>query len=574
MLEKEDWTFLKGHYKRALGGWMQANGYTPEQIRNNPELLEQGRTYAIQEAQKATYRDFSKLASTLNDVSRKGGIAGFITDAVLPFKKTPANILKRGIEYSPAGIMRSLTTDLYHLKQWKDYKDGKLTALPEKAISPNQFIDRLCSGLSGSAILAVGALLSSAGIVTCGLVDDEDKLEKEKGNQEYAIKFNIAGQDFTLTVDWAAPMSMPFFVGAAIQEQLANQEGFDVEELVDAFGNITEPVFNLSMLDGVNTLFKTSQYDDTNTLTQIGAKVASNYATSYVPSLMGAIARTVDDTRRKAYVESGKGTGVLGTFRYAVEQAENKIPGRSQTNIPVRDVFGNPETSGLAERILENFILPGYISNYKNDPVLNEMARLYEVTGDPSMIPKDPEKSVTYKKEKYVLTAEQWDKYKTERGQTAYKGLTELINSQDYQEANETTQAQMIKDVWSYADKVGKKTIIPDFELEDLGDTAVQPLARDAKITVCKADMITALSSGDFEGYDTMVEALHEAGVEDSTIKTKIGDTYRDQWKDAYRKGDNERMAEIEDILDYTGFDFNIYGKNGWEDKVIEKYGD
>jgi hypothetical protein len=31
-LEKEDWIFLKGHYQRALGGWMQANGYTAEQL--------------------------------------------------------------------------------------------------------------------------------------------------------------------------------------------------------------------------------------------------------------------------------------------------------------------------------------------------------------------------------------------------------------------------------------------------------------------------------------------------------------------------------------------------------------
>ena len=64
-LEKEDWIFLKGHYRRALGGWMMANGYTSDQLQNNPALLEQGRTYAVQEAQKATYRDFSQLAATL-----------------------------------------------------------------------------------------------------------------------------------------------------------------------------------------------------------------------------------------------------------------------------------------------------------------------------------------------------------------------------------------------------------------------------------------------------------------------------------------------------------------------------
>ena len=29
-----------------------------------------------------------------------------------------------------------------------------------------------------------------------------------------------------------------------------------------------------------------------------------------------------------------------------------------------------------------------------------------------------------------------------------------------------------------------------------------------------------------------------------------------------------------EDILDYTGFDFNIYGKNGWMEKEDEKMND
>jgi hypothetical protein len=173
-----------------------------------------------------------------------------------------------------------------------------------------------------------------------------------------------------------------------------------------------------------------------------------------------------------------------------------------------------------------------------------------------------------------VLSAEQWDQYKTVRGQTAYNALTELINSKDYQEASEDTQAQMIKDSWSYADKVGKQAIIPDFEMDDMGPKPVETITKDAKIASYKEDMLESLANGDYEGYETMIEALHEEDVEDSDIKTNISNAYRDQWKDAYRKGNYERMNEIEEILDNTGFDFNIYGKNGWEDKVIEKYGE
>ena len=71
--------------------------------------------------------------------------------------------------------------------------------------------------------------------------------------------------------------------------------------------------------------------------------------------------------------------------------------------------------------------------------------------------------------------------------------------------------------------------------------------------------------------------------MEDRTIKTKIGDKYRDQWKKAYRnylETENEKyrkqMEQIEDILDtvsdLTDFEFNIYGKNGWESKVDAEY--
>ena len=568
MLENEDWKFLRGHYVRALGGWMMANNYTAEQLKNDPILLEQGRSYAILEAQKATYRDFSKMASTLNKVSREGGVAGFVVDAVLPFKKTPANILKRGVEYSPVGIMRSLTTDLYHLKQWNDAQAGKLAGIPEKAISPTQFIDRLCSGLSGSAIMGIGFLLSSMGLVTCGLNDDDDKLEKEQGAQQYSIK--ILGTDVTYTMDWAAPISMPFFVGAAVREQFSEQDGFNVEDIMDALGNISEPVFNLSMLDGVNTLFKTSQNDDTNTITQIGAKIGSNYVTSYVPSILGAIARTIDGNRRKAYVKSGEGTGVLGTLRYAWEQTENKLPGVSTSNIPYRDVWGNEETSGLAERLFENFISPGYINNYKNDPILNEMGRLYDVTHDKAMIPGDPAKSFKFNGENHVLTAEEWDRYKVARGQAAFNGLTELIGTQEYNAAEDDVKAEMIKEVWSYADKIGKNAAVPSYMVESKGENPIAEITKSSTVKGYEGRMLQALELGDFDTYETMVEALHQEEVEDSAIKTKIGTAYRDKYKTAYINDDFATMAEIEEILDNTDFDFDL---DAWEERADEKYG-
>ena len=564
-LEFEDWFFLKGHYTRALGGWMQANGYTAEQMRNNPALLEKGRAYAVQEAQKATYRDANKLAQTLNKVSREGGVAGFLVDAVLPFKKTPANILRRGIEYSPVGVLKTLTADSVHLKQYLDAKNKKLSVMPDKAISPNQFIDHLCAGLTGSAIMAVGALLASMGIASAGMDDDDDKFDELRGGQEYSFKVNLFGQDVTYTMDWAAPMSMPFFVGAAIFDQLNGERGdFNIENLINDLGAMAEPVFNLSMLDGVNTLFQTSQYDDTNTITQIGGKIASNYVTSYIPSLLGATARTIDPVRRKSFVKAGEGGGLMGTFRYAIEQTQNKIPGLSQQNIAYRNAWGEADESSTIEKIFENFLSPGYISPVKEDPVLDELERLYNSTEvddstRSSLIPKLPNKSVSGT----ALEAEQYDAVTIQRGQTAKNLLTELMNTDYFKSAADQDRAKMVSDVWTFATQTANNAAVGrklDGWVLNTQTNPVQGIINRSKKTVAdetkdgwKAEAVQAVQMGDFDALDVCIERLGELGVKKSSVKTAVGNAFKEDYIKAYQRDDYATMYDIEGTLEDTG---------------------
>lgn len=570
MLEKEDWFFLKGHYRRAFGGWMQANGYTAQQLDSNPALLEKGRAYAIEEAQKATYRDANKLAQTLNKVSREGGVAGFLVDAVLPFKKTPANILRRGIEYSPVGVMKTLLADGYHLKQYMDAKNGKLSVMPDKAISPNQFIDHLCAGLTGSAIMAVGALLASMGIASAGMDDDDDKFDELRGNQKYSLNLSklfgvkLFGQDVTYTMDWAAPMSMPFFVGAAIFDQLNGERGdFNIENLINDLGAMAEPVFNLSMLDGVNTLFQTSQYDDTNTITQIGGKIVSNYVTSYIPSMLGAIARTRDSVRRKSFVKAGEGGGLMGTWRYALEQTENKIPGLSETNIPYRNAWGEADENSIADKI-GNWLSPGYITTMKEDPVLDELERLYnssEVDDSTrnNLIPKLPNKSVSGT----ALEAEQYDAVTVQRGQTAKNLLTELMNTDYFKSAADQDRASMVADVWTFATQTANNAAVGrkmDGWVLNTQTNPVQGIINRSKKTVAdeikdgwKAEAVQAVQMGDFDALDVCIERLGELGVKKSSVKTAIGNAFKEDYIKAYQRNDYATMYDIEGTLEDTG---------------------
>ena len=40
-------------------------------------------------------------------------------EGVLPFKRTPINIVKRGIEYSPVGLAKTLVKGVYDVKKGK-----------------------------------------------------------------------------------------------------------------------------------------------------------------------------------------------------------------------------------------------------------------------------------------------------------------------------------------------------------------------------------------------------------------------------------------------------------------------
>ena len=89
--------------------------------------------YAIQEALKATYRDFNGLASALNRIKNANKATKIIDGGVAPFTTTPINILKRGVEYSPVGVAKGVYEVLH------DIKNGAKT--PAEAIDQKKFLE-------------------------------------------------------------------------------------------------------------------------------------------------------------------------------------------------------------------------------------------------------------------------------------------------------------------------------------------------------------------------------------------------------------------------------------------------
>ena len=439
-LEAEDRIFLKRYYVSALAGYMTANQIDPNAFVSQ-QILERARNYAIQEAQKATYRDASKVAGMLQHLSKTNSALGLLVEGVLPFKKTPVNILKRGVEYSPAGLLYSLTMGA------KKVKTGKITAA--------EYIDSIASGLSGTVLFALGALLQSLGILRGGEDDDKKKeqFDRNMGYQPYSLQIG----DISYTIDWLVPSSLPLFVGARVFETLTEeQEDYSVSSFAEDLQMIAEPVLSLSMLSGLNDTLSSVSYGD-NGISDIAANVLASYLAKRCP-LFGQAARTVDGTRRTTYTD--KNVDIPSDLQYFFQKNQNKIPAASMLSQPYIDLWGREDTQeNILIRAFENFVSPGYLNAVETSAVEQELVFIYEETGDAGVFPSKAAKYFQVDGQRKDLTAQEYTMFAKAKGQKAYSLLWEMMAAQAYREASAQEKAELIADVYEYATVFGKTQV-------------------------------------------------------------------------------------------------------------------
>ena len=452
LLEAEDLLFKNRHYIHALGSFLQARKADLNNV--SESLLFEARSYAVKEAQKATFNDESAIANYLKSITRIKGsdtkalkVAKIAIDGVIPFKRTPVNIIRRGIEYSPIGLGKALTAGLY------DVKKGK--------ISISEFADGLAAGLTGTGIFAIGLLLSGLGYVNGGFGDDdEDKFKKLNGEQEYSVR--VFGKSYT--IDWAAPACIPFFIGVETANSFKDGDGVKLSDFTGALWNSLEPVTNLSMLSGIQNTISAAKYSSASeTLASIGEDIALSYAMQGIPSLAGSISRTIDPTQRSWYTDKNSSISKFG--QEAINNIESKIPGVSYFQAPSIDQWGRIKKRGkLTERLTENFLSPGYYSDIEYDDVNSELKRIIEKTGDTKVVPKKAPTSFNVNKKQKFLTAKEYTTFAAAKGQMSFDYVKEFIETPAYKKLTDEQRIEVISGLYEYAGAKAKTTV-SDYDL-------------------------------------------------------------------------------------------------------------
>lgn len=464
-----DMIFKNGYYERYLANFLTARGIKRGDIdagNVSPEILAQARQYAVDNAYVNTFNDRNNFSDAISSVGKWKASSTSVTrafgtaiDGILPFRRTPANILVRFKEYSPvefvsAGIKLSR---------------GKITA--------SEFCNSVATGLTGSAAMGLGAALAHGITDSKGngvrLISKATEDEKLQGKQDYSVEVTVNGKTYSATVDWAAPANLPLFVGTNLYKAFTEnrEDGGDfVDGLIrvaDASKDTLEPMLSLSCLSSVNDLLENIKYsEDGSHIYKIVASAATSYLTQGIPSLL---------RQTGTFLQTEKQTTFANDDRKAVRDVQ-----RTLSNIPFAgdalglktdkiDVWGNKVSTGsVGQRAFNAYLNPSKISEVKSDAVTRELSRLAATDYGTGVTPEVAAKTLTYTDKQGVthkdvrLTAAQWETYATTKGQASKQILDSLVKSSDYAKLTDAAKAEVVKLVYSYADKQGAVKAMPD----------------------------------------------------------------------------------------------------------------
>ena len=488
-LEVEDILFSKPMYATALASYMKANHLT--------EVTDAARTYAMSEAKRGTYNDLNAVSKWASQIGNNSKIGRFLAGAIYPFKKVPANVMVRTVEYSPIGFAKGVYDLIQMGKGNTDYTAAKA-------------IDDFAAGVTGTALLGLGAMLAKHGLLRAtGIGDDEEK-EQQK-NAFGAKDFSILVGDTYIPIDSFTINGTGLLTGAQIWEAVQNAKNGDepvsLEDILDALSKITDPVFEQSMLTGLDSVISTIQKSDNTGTGEMAAKLAiqviGNYIGQYVPTLLGRIASSTDKNQRSTYIEPD---GPWDPVQSAIQGVQKKVPGWRQQMAITYGNWGVPvegNGAGSTASAIGKAVTPIYPSQKKTDPVEEEIARLHDADSAYANFYKRPSKTISVDGKSVKLTSEQYGNYVVARGQTDYNLRSAMLGNDLYKSLPDQVKSKAMEMSQAYATEIGREAAGVGYQSQEKW---VNDLAGKSQDDVLNAVLLRAVESSGYISPETQAQ--------------------------------------------------------------------
>ena len=417
-----------------------------------PEMI----ALASAEALQRTWQDSNKVVKAVSSVKSSLNmlnINGYgLGDVLIKFTKTPANLTKAIFDFSPAGVIKGISYDAWKLRN--ALQKGEYTPQLQK-----NFVDSLSKGITGTLFYVLAIALASSGRLSGAADDDKDTANFEKyieGIPPYSVK--IGGKWFSY--DWAQPIGA---IGAAVADfmkaknEKPDNEWYDNVMLAIKAGGQT--LYNQSFMQSIQNLFTAE-----NIVDGLIDSVLDEPSV-FIPQLLSQTANATDDYRRVSW-EYDK------SFKNVWNSIAVKVPGLRQTLEKQHDVLGR-EVPNSQKNVFNAFFNPANTYTNTSTPITNELYDLYKRTGDNTVIPKAAPYYINVDGQKIVFDAKKREKYQEVAGKLSYKYAKEFIESDFYEELDDTQRAEVISDLYGYANAQAKTTV-SDYELASTYNNAVK----------------------------------------------------------------------------------------------------
>lgn len=402
-------------------------------LNNTTEVTSDMIDIATREALQRTWQDnnaYTRLVLGL----RKGlnfGKGYGLGDILIPFAKTPANLTKAIIDYSPVGLTKTLAVDARKLKN--SLENGQYTPQLQ-----HQFVQNLGKGMAGSLLYVLGYALAKAGIASGEADDDKDVknfMKNSLGISSYSIKIG----DKTFTYDWAQPIATPLAIMTNyVKYSKDNPDANALERIWKSMTIGTEQLLEQSFMESLNTVLNGSG----STLENLSQAVLELPARA-IPTLSKQVADMVDGTQRTSF-EYGK------PIQSAANSVIAKIPFASMTLPTARDTLGNEIKKYGGENNIFNVMLnPANTNKGELSKAGEEIYNVYMQTGDTTIFPRTAPYYINSKGNKITMTSTERSKFQEVSGKYVENTMNGLLNDKEYQKLSNEKKASIINEIVS-----------------------------------------------------------------------------------------------------------------------------
>lgn len=409
-------------------------------LNNTTEVTQEMIDIARTESLQRTWNDnnnYTKFVLDVRKMLNRVGTENYgLGDILIPFAKTPANLTKAIVDYSPVGLVNTVIQG-NNLR--KSLNNGQYTSQMQ-----HKFVQSLGKATAGTLLYVAGIALAKVGITSGESDDDKDTanfLKNTLGISSYSIK--LGNKSFTY--DWAQPLTAPFSITANIVNS-KNKETALLESIVGNLDTAGSILLEQSFLTSLNEVLNSNDGVVSGLVKQMLDLPARS-----IPTFSKQIADLVDGTQRTSY-EYGK------PIESAINSIKAKIPGLSKTLAPSVDSMGREiQKYGGKNNFWNVFLNPANVNTENISESANEIYRLYQEIGDKAIMPRVASYYVNKNGQKIIMTSEQKANYQKKIGSIVEKNVNKLLKTTEYKTLADKEKAEVVKNIVNYSYNIAQK---------------------------------------------------------------------------------------------------------------------